>query len=116
MPDCHVLTLPADRTPGLYWLVAGVFERNFPYWTATDPTGNPLGETTPIAALKVPLPPPDDAPAQTLDATFQEPGGVTLRLLGYTLQGELAPGAAVQVRLFWQSDGPAQRAYTLFCT
>ncbi len=40
--------------------------------------------------------------------------GELARLLGYTLEGEVAPNASLGVTLVWQALGPADRSYTGF--
>src|SRR5690606_37449225 len=69
-------------------------------------------------AVILPVDPPmmrDATPSRTLSAAFATPDGRTLFLDGYELSQTAAlPGESVDVTLFWRSDRPTLRPYTVF--
>lgn len=113
VPDCYQLTLPPASPPGLYRLMAGVYERNFPMLAAADPAGNPLYEIAMVGALKIPAPPVTETPDYELDATLRLPGDQQITLLGYNGNRPEA-GNPLDLTLFWQAQGVPPQAYTIF--
>lgn len=69
-------------------------------------------------AVILPVEPPmmrDAAPSQALSTAFATPDGRTLIIDGYELSQTAAmPGNSLDVMLFWRSDGPTLRPYTVF--
>jgi hypothetical protein len=108
IPTCHALTLPQDSPPGIYWLAAGIFEPNFPFWEARDINGNLISDASAqVAYFMLPRPENIDIPEPEfpLDAQL----GATISLLGYDL---ITADGTLDLTLYW--NGTAQASYTIF--
>lgn len=69
--------------------------------------GLPIGEVRLADVARTTEPP---APPSRLVATF----GQSARLIGYGLEGDWRPGAALRLTLYWQALGPSERPLTVF--
>jgi hypothetical protein len=105
---CHELTLPEDSQAGLYWLAAGIFEPNFPFWEARDINGNLISDASAqVAYFK--LPDPDSLETPEPEFALDVQLGATISLLGYDL---ITADGTLDLTLYWR--GTAQASYTIF--
>src|SRR5438046_354221 len=50
------------------------------------------------------------SPPRALEARF----GASIRLIGYGVEGDLRPGTALTLTLYWAADGPTDRPLAVF--
>ncbi len=95
--DFHRLVAAVDAPPGRYLLTLGLFD---------EASGEAIGETVTLTALKVPLPPQDVRPEHPLDLTL----GEEIALIGY----DLTLGDPLGLTLYWRCLGTPGDDYTVF--
>jgi hypothetical protein len=101
--DKHELAIPSDTPPGVYQLLAGMYE------LADDGTLEPLGQPAEIGQVAV------KADVQTVPGSFRHPAGANfadqIELLGYDA---VQQGMALAVTLYWRCIQPPDANYTAF--
>ncbi len=111
------LPAPANLEPGLYSVMAGLFDTDSPppnYARAVtrDLEGRPLPEGLILGPVRLGEPlPPAGAPEAQLSYRL----GSAIRLDGYTLQpADPSPGQPFDLTLFWSTDDLIDKSYTVF--
>lgn len=114
IPDASQIRIdPATPWPQVYRLHVGLYSSsNMERLPAYDESMKPLGNTVPIASVKVALPhPPQAAIGRRLDQDLED----KVQLVGYDLdEGTVRRGQSLSGRLYWRAKTKLEKDYTVF--